>query len=218
MTRSASEKFEVHRRIPFGKGRTVDQTHQNIVAFLAEEKAPTYLFFYLFDHCKFRWDGPRTVGKLLRKILHPDYLKKVRWSNDAKDTDLPMIPEELQRFIEVAIDTMLDSAELAPNERPEWMVIEFEIGRVLSNKRYYAANKGKKRPTDPDMPSTSASKGHKKKHSRLTTLVCSKCSKRLHTVQLLQRHVKAHHPEEGDPAESDLDVRTLIQILKITQS
>ena len=207
LTRAAVDKFRLRSKLPFGKHRqSVDDTWNDINTFFEEERHAEYLAFYVFDIKNFRWHGFTTLGKLLRKILHPKFFKLVSWSNDANvgKKDLPLVPEVLQGFVEVAIESMLDSADLPPGERPEGPVIEHHLQRVFNNARYHASRQLQAKPDDPGT-SASTSRPRKRKRSRLTTLVCKSCNKRLHSVQLLQRHIKTVHPEEG-PSIGDTSI------------
>ena len=76
-------------------------------------------------------------------MLWPDTIKRVVWSNDARDQPEQVVPEVLQSFIESTIDTMLDAADLGDN-RPTLQTIIQRCEKVFDNKRCAEAAKAKK--------------------------------------------------------------------------
>ena len=145
ITAAAVRKFNMKRRIPFGKpNQPIDEIWREIIDFFEDPAHGEWLSFHLIVQCEMRWGkGHRTVGKLIRKLLRPDAIKRVFWSSDARDVAEHIVPEVLQSFILTTIDALLDTANLGDN-RPTWKEIIFKCERVFDNKRFAETMKDRK--------------------------------------------------------------------------
>ena len=138
------EKFNLRRRIPFGKpDQPIDDIWHEIVDFFEDPAHGEWLTFHLIHKCEMRWTGHRSVGHLIRQLLRPDVIKRVVWSSDARDQTKPIVPEVLQAFIESTIDAMLDAADLG-KDRPKRRAIIQKCEKLFDNKRYADEAKAKK--------------------------------------------------------------------------
>ena len=131
MAQKVVKRLKLRKKLPFGKGKTTEETLLEIEDFFEDSQNWTFLTVYVLEDLTFRWESHDTIGKILRRLLHDNFIKAVVWPNESKKGNHPVVPEVMVAFVESLLMTLLAEA----NVNEAWRDIEVSLRRFFTNVR-----------------------------------------------------------------------------------